>query len=241
MYYILSSCPSGFLRHRASMKGFCDGVVKEPPQDGRTQCQILERDSRPNSKKRRQRTTKNGPKIDQKSTKIGPKSVLEALLAHPGAIFPPREPKSAKNAQNGVRGPPPRIQAGSQNPCKIDPEAFQMQFFFVSFFGSRSNTSVGRFASDPGPKMKQKSSQNRCPKRSCRKCKIFKKPQVFISFLRIRGVGNRVKIVFEPTSEKDAQPHPKNVTQNGQLSPKTIQVEGQVGPKIAARGYPRAS
>ena len=63
----------------------------------------------------------------------------------------------------------------------------------------------------------------------------------FIRFLRIRGVGNRVKIVFEPTSEKDAQPHPKNVTKNGQLSPETIQVEGQVGPKIAARGYPRAS
>ena len=60
-------------------------------------------------------------------------------------------------------------------------------------------------------------------------------------FFEDPGVGNRVKIVFEPTSEKDAQPHPKNVTQNGQLRPKTIQVEGQVGPKIAARGYPRAS
>ena len=33
---IISSCPSGYHRHRFSMKGFCDWMVKEPPQDGRT-------------------------------------------------------------------------------------------------------------------------------------------------------------------------------------------------------------
>ena len=122
---------------------------------------------------------RNDGKEQQKSTKNLPKSVQNRSWKRSWRILgpssPQESPKSAKNAQNCVRGPPPRIQVGSQNPCKIDPEAFQMQFFFVSFFGSRSNTSVGRFASDPGPKMEQKSSQNRCPKRSCRKCKIFKK------------------------------------------------------------------
>ena len=123
---------------------------------------------------------KEQQKIDQKSTKNQPKSVQNRSWKRSWRILGPssphESPKSAKNAQNGLRGPPPRIQVGSQNPYKIDPEAFQMQFFFVSFFGSRWNTSVGRFSSDPGPKMKQKSSQNRCPKRSCRKCKILKKP-----------------------------------------------------------------
>ena len=123
---------------------------------------------------------KEQQKIDQKSTKNLPKSVQNRSWKRSWRILgpssPQESPRAPKMPKTAFADPPPRIQAGSQNPCKIDPEAFQMQFFFVSFFGSRSNTSVGRFASDPGPKMEQKSSQNRCPKRSCRKCKIFKKP-----------------------------------------------------------------
>ena len=122
---------------------------------------------------------KEQQKIDQKSTKNLPKSVQNRSWKRSWRILgpssPQESPRAPKMPKTAFADPPPRIQAGSQNPCKIDPEAFQMQFFFVSFFGSRSNTSVGRFASDPGPKMKQKSCQNRCPKRSCRKCKIFKK------------------------------------------------------------------
>ena len=123
---------------------------------------------------------KEQQKMDQKSTKNLPKSVQNRSWKRSWRILgpssPQESPRAPKMPKTAFADPPPRIQAGSQNPCKIDPEAFQMQFFFVSFFGSRSNTSVGRFSSDPGPKMEQKSSQNRCPKRSCRKCKIFKKP-----------------------------------------------------------------
>ena len=122
-------------------------------------------------------TAARASKIHRKSTKNRQKSVQNRSWKRSWGILGPSSPqdssKSGKNAQNGLRGPPPRIQVGSQNPCKIDPEAFQMQFFLVSFFGSRSNTSVGRFSSDPCPKMEQKSSQNRCPARSCRKCKIL--------------------------------------------------------------------
>ena len=120
---------------------------------------------------------KEQQKIDQKSTKNLPKSVENRSWKRSWRILgpssPQESPRAPKMPKTAFADPPPRIQAGSQNPCKIDPEAFQMQFFFVSFFGSRSNTSVGRFASDPGPKMEEKSSQNRCPKRSCRKCKIL--------------------------------------------------------------------
>ena len=45
---------------------------------------------------------------------------------------------------------------------------------------------------------------------------LKKKPYVFIGFLRIRRVGNPVKIVFEPSFANDAQPPSKNVLQNGQ-------------------------
>ena len=62
-----------------------------------------------------------------------------------------------------------------------------------------------------------------------------------MGFLRIRGVGNRVKIVFKTSFEKDAKRHRKKIVKIANLAPKTTQVEGQVGPKIAARGYPRAS
>ena len=123
---------------------------------------------------------KEQQKMDQKSTKNLPKSVQNRSWKRSWRILgpssPQESPRAPKMSKTAFADPPLRIQVGSQNPCKIDPEAFQMQFFFVSFFGSRSNTFGGRFSSDPGPKMKQKSSQNRCPKRSCRKCKIFKKP-----------------------------------------------------------------
>ena len=80
---------------------------------------------------------KEHQKIDQKSSQNLPKSVPNRSWKRSwrilGPFSPQESPKSAKNAQNGLRGPPPRIQVGSQNPCKIDPEAFQMQFFFVSF------------------------------------------------------------------------------------------------------------
>ena len=60
-------------------------------------------------------------------------------------------------------------------------------------------------------------------------------------FLKIWGVGNPEKIVFELSFEKDAQPHPKMFAKIANMAPKTIQVEGQVGSQIAAKGYPRAS
>ena len=72
---------------------------------------------------------KEQQKIDQKSTKIGPKSVLEALLTHPGAIFPPREPKSAKNAQNCVRGPPPGSKLGPKIHAKSTPKPSKRNTF----------------------------------------------------------------------------------------------------------------
>ena len=187
------------------------------------------------------KSIKNPLKIFEKSPQIGPKSVLEALLGHPGAIFPPRQLQERKKRPKRPSRTPPRIQVGSQNRCKIDPEASKRNIFLY-LFSDRVRTPLGTdFHRIWGPKMDQKSSQNRCPERSCRKCQILKKPYVFIRFLRIRGVGNPIKIVFEPSFEKDAQPHPKMFAKIANLAPKTTQVEGQVGSQIAARGYPRAS
>ena len=99
-------------------------------------------------------TAARASRIHRKSTKNRPKSVQNRSWKRSWGILRPSSPqdrpKTAKNVQNGVRGPPPRIQVGSQNRCKIDPEAFQTQYFFVFFFGSRSNTSGDRFSSDPG-------------------------------------------------------------------------------------------
>ena len=137
--------------------------------------------------------------------------------------------------------PPPGSKLGPKIDAKSTPKPSKRNTFLYSF-SDRVLTPLGTdFRRIRGPKTEPKSTQNRCPERSCRKCKILKKPQVFIGFLRIRGVGNRVKIVFEPSFEKDAQRHPKKFVKIANLAPKTTQVEGQVGPKIAARGYPRAS
>merc|ERR1711933_458685 len=89
--------------------------------------------SRFNARRNGSNSMKNPLKMHRKSIKIGPKSVLEALLGHPGAIFPPRAPRAQKTSKTAFADPP-RIQVGSQNRCKIDPEAFQTQYFFVSFF-----------------------------------------------------------------------------------------------------------
>ena len=98
-------------------------------------------------------TAARASRIRRKSTKNRPKSVQNRSWKRSWGILGPSSPKTAPRAQKTSKtafADPPRIQVGSQNRCKIDPEAFQTQYFFVSFFGSRSNPSGDRFSSDPG-------------------------------------------------------------------------------------------
>ena len=92
------------------------------------------------------KSTKNRPKSVQNRSKIGLGSALGASCGHLPPKTAPRPQKTSKTAFADP-SPDPRW---VQNPCKIDPEAIQMQYFFAFFFGSRSNTSGDRFSSDPG-------------------------------------------------------------------------------------------
>ena len=114
-------------------------------------------------------------KILRKSTKIGPKSVLEALLGHPGAIFPPRQlQERKKRPKRPSRTPPQGSKLGSKIHAKSTPKPSKRNTFLY-LFSDRVRTPPGTdFHRIRCPKMEQKSSQNRCPERSCRKCKILK-------------------------------------------------------------------
>jgi hypothetical protein len=59
-----------------------------------------------------------------KSTKIGPKSVLEPLLGHPGAMFPPRQVQERK------KRPKRRSRTPPQDPswANIGQKSFQKSF-----------------------------------------------------------------------------------------------------------------
>ena len=133
--------------------------------------------SRFNARRNSGKSIKNSSKIDQKSTKIGPKSVLEALLGHPAAIFPPRPPQDRKKRpKRRSRTPLPGSKLGPKIDAKSTPKPSKRNTFLYSF-SDRVLTPLGTdFHRIRGPKMEQKSTQNRCPERSCRKCKILKKP-----------------------------------------------------------------
>ena len=133
--------------------------------------------SRFNARRNSSKSIKKSMKNHQKLTKIGPKSVLEALLGHPGAIFPPRPPQDRKKRpKRRSRTPPPGSKWGPKIDAKSTPKPSKRNTFSYSF-SDRVLTPPGTdFHRIRGPKMEQKSTQNRCPKRSCRKCKILKKP-----------------------------------------------------------------
>ena len=84
-----------------------------------------------NDGKEQQKSTKNRSKIYQNRSKIGLGSALGASWGH----LPPKRAPRAQKMPKTAFAEPPRIQVGSQNPCKIDPEAFQMQFFLYLFSG----------------------------------------------------------------------------------------------------------
>ena len=131
--------------------------------------------SRFNARRNSGKSIKNSSKIDQKSTKIGPKSVLEALLGHPAAIFPPRPPQDRKKRPKRRSRTPPGSKLGPKIDAKSTPKPSKRNTFLYSF-SDRVLTPLGTdFHRIRGPKMEQKSTQNRCPERSCRKCKILKK------------------------------------------------------------------
>ena len=89
---------------------------------------------------------------------------------------PQDRPKTAKNVQNGVRGSSPGSKLGPKIDAKSTPKPSKRNTFLYSF-SDRVLTPPGTdFHRIRGPKMEQKSTQNRCPERSCRKCKILKKP-----------------------------------------------------------------
>ena len=132
--------------------------------------------SRFNARRNSGKSIKNSSKIDQKATKIGPKSVLEALLGHPAAIFPPRPPQDRKKRPKRRSRTPPGSKLGPKIDAKSTPKPSKRNTFLYSF-SDRVLTPPGTdFHRIRGPKMEQKSTQNRCPERSCRKCKILKKP-----------------------------------------------------------------
>ena len=119
-------------------------------------------------------------KIDHKSTKNRPKSVQNRSWKRSWGILRPSSPqdrpKTAKNVQNGVRGPPPGSKLGPKIDAKSTPKPSKRNTFLYSF-SDRVLTPPGTdFHRIRGPKMEQKSTRNRCPERSCRKCKILKKP-----------------------------------------------------------------
>ena len=125
-------------------------------------------------------TAARASRIRRKSTKNRPKSVQNRSWKRSWGILRPSSPqdrpKTAKNVQNGVRGPPPGSKLGPKIDAKSTPKPSKRNTFLYSF-SDRVLTPPGTdFHRIRGPKMEQKSTQNRCPERSCRKCKILKKP-----------------------------------------------------------------
>ena len=107
-------------------------------------------------------TAARASRIRRKSTKIGPKSVLEALLGHPAAIFPPSPPQARKKRpKRRSRTPPPGSKLGPKIDAKSTPKPSKRNTFLYSF-SDRVLTPLGTdFHRIWGPKMDQKSFRNR--------------------------------------------------------------------------------
>ena len=141
---IISSCPSGHIRHRATKK-------------------------RREHQKSIKKSTQNRPKSYQNRSRKRSRGTLGPSSSQDSS-------KTEKNGQNCARGPPPWPNLGPKIDRKSIPKPSKRNMFLNIFWG-RVRTPPGTdFHRIWGPKMEPKSIQNRCPKRSCRKCKILKKP-----------------------------------------------------------------
>ena len=90
--------------------------------------------SRFNARRNSSKSIKKSMKNPKKLTKIGPKSVLEALLGHPAAIFPPRPPQDRKKRpKRRSRTPPPGSKLGPKIDAKSTPKPSKRNTFLHSF------------------------------------------------------------------------------------------------------------
>ena len=169
-----------------------------------------------------EKTAARASRIRRKSTKNRPKSVQNRFWKRSWGILGPSSPQdSSKSAKKRPKRPSrtsPRIQVGSQNRCKIDPEAFQTQYFFVSFVGSRSDTSGDRFSEDPGSENEAKIVSKSMSGTILQKCKILKKTSGFHRFFEDPGGRKSSKNRFQNELRKRCQTTSKKVCKNSQLS-----------------------
>ena len=129
--------------------------------------------SRFNARRNSGKSIKNSSKIDQNRSKIGLGSALGASCGH---LPPKTAPRPQKTSKTAFADPPPGSKLGPKIDAKSTPKPSKRNTFLYSF-SDRVLTPPGTdFHRIRGPKMEQKSTQNRCPERSCRKCKILKKP-----------------------------------------------------------------
>ena len=100
---------------------------------------------------------KNPSQIHQKSLKIGPGGSLGGAW---GPAWPQDGPKSEKDLQKSVRGPPLDPPSWSQNPPKFDPEAIKIDKKTNTFFSCFFNRFLVDFERILEAKIVEKSIKN---------------------------------------------------------------------------------
>ena len=138
-----------------------------------------------------QTSIKNQPRGNQNQSTFDQNSILDRFEGHVGPCVAPGADLTPKPCFVGPHS------LGTQSGPKSTQERAQKQWTWLTFLGSMSEPSWGRFWSDLGSKMEPNLVQHRSRERAWSKGGHVKNICFYNVFWRIRGAQNRSEIALK--------------------------------------------